>query len=167
MKQAFLVTLLLLLTLLFFPAGRAEAVVKIGMNLPAGQFQGLKGGSVRLPDAVRGKVAVIHFWALGCSSCREEMPAMDSIYRKLRARGVEIVAVNMGQGRSEVEKFARETGISYSLVLDPERQSVQLYDVAGIPRTIILDRNGTIRFKIIGSTPAELIRKYVTSLLDS
>jgi peroxiredoxin len=92
---------------------------------------------------------------------------MDPLYRKLRARGVEIVAVNMGQGRSEIEKFARETGLSYSLLLDPEKQSVQLYDVAGVPRTIILDRNGTIRFKIIGSTPIELIRKYVTSLLDS
>jgi peroxiredoxin len=137
------------------------------MSLPVGQFQGLKGGSIRLPDAVRGKVAVIHFWSLGCSSCREEMPAMDPLYRKLRARGVEIVAVNMGQGRSEIEKFARETGLSYSLLLDPEKQSVQLYDVAGVPRTIILDRNGTIRFKIIGSTPIELIRKYVTSLLDS
>ncbi|GAM07875.1 thiol-disulfide oxidoreductase ResA [Geobacter sp. OR-1] len=141
--------------------------VKIGMTLPAGQFRDLRGNSVRLPAATSGRITVILLWALGCSSCREDLPALDALYRKLKPRGVEVVGINIGQGKSDVEKFSREAGISYSLLLDPEKKSVALYDAAGIPRTIILDRNGTIRFKIIGSTPPELIRKYVTSLLDS
>jgi len=159
--------LIILAISILLPAPQAEAVVRIGMELPSGQFQDLRGNSVRLPDKTRGKVTVILFWALGCSSCREDLPAIDAVYRKFRAKGVEVLAINLGQLKGDVDKFAKEAGISYTMLLDLDKKSTQLYDVQGIPRTIILDRKGTIRFKIIGSTPPGLIRKYVQSLLDS
>lgn len=160
-------TMVLFTAFVSISAASTAGTLRVGMNLPAGQFQDLRGNQVKIPEITRGKVTVIHFWALGCSSCREEMPAMDALYRKLRPKGFEIFAINSGQRKADIEIFARENGISYTILLDPDRKSTQLYEVAGIPRTLILDRNGTIRFKIIGVTPPELLRKYVTSLLDS
>lgn len=158
--------ILLLLGLLLASALPAEAAVRVGTTLPAAQFVALKGAPIRLPDAVSGKVAVIHFWTIGCSSCKEEMPAMEALYRRLRGKGVQIIAVNVGQGKKDVEAFVREAGISYPVLIDTDRKSLQLLEVSGVPRTIVLDRSGVIRFKIIGSTPPELLGKYVQSLID-
>ncbi len=157
---------ILLLTALVITTIPAEAAVRVGNTLPEVQYSTLQGAPIRLPDSVRGKVAVIHFWSIGCSSCKEEMPAMESFYKRVRNKGVEIIAVNVGQGKKDVEEFVREAGISYPVLIDRERKSQQLLEVSGVPRTILLDRSGVIRFKIIGSTPPELLSKYVQSLID-
>lgn len=157
------------LVLLVLPAlnhqAEARGPLRIGDSPPRVSAADMTGSSIRIPDDVRGKVVVLHFWAVGCSSCREEMPALDSLYTRYRKKGLTVLAVNVGQRREVVKSFLDGLRVSYPVLLDPGRSMAREYDVAGVPRTLILDRNGIIRFKIVGEANGDILQKFITSLL--
>jgi thiol-disulfide isomerase/thioredoxin len=125
----------------------------------------LNGTLVRLPDDYRGKVVILHFWAGGCSSCKEEMPAMETLYSSYGRKGLVILAVNVGQGIDAVRGLVRGLRITYPVLLDTDREMAMKYGVAGLPRTYLVDRNGVIRYRIIGAASEEMLKKQVLSLL--
>lgn len=139
--------------------------LKIGDAPPRMALPDLRGGTVRLPDDFRGKVLILHFWTGGCSSCKEEMPAMESLYGKYGNKGLVILAVNVGQRRDLVKKLVQGIGISYPVLLDTEKEVARKYDVVGVPRTYIVDRKGVVRYKILGAASEEMLKKQVLSLL--
>jgi cytochrome c biogenesis protein CcmG/thiol:disulfide interchange protein DsbE len=144
-------------------AGRAE--IRVGDIPPAVALHDLNGSVVRFPGDYRGKVVILHFWAGGCSSCREEMPDMEALYGKYRKKGLVILAVNVGQRRDIVKGLVRGLGISYPVLLDSEKKMSDKYDVVGLPRTYLIDRTGVIRYKILGSASVEMLQKRVLSML--
>jgi peroxiredoxin len=139
--------------------------LKIGDAPPRIALHDLKGSMVRLPDDFRGKVVILHFWSGGCSSCKEEMPAMETLYGKYGRKGLVILAVNVGQRRDMVKKLVQEIGISYPVLLDTDKEMASKYDVVGLPRTYLVDRNGVIRYKILGAASEEMLKKKILSLL--
>jgi peroxiredoxin len=142
-----------------------NAPLRIGDVPPSATLRNLKGETVTLPGHFRGKVAIIHFWAVGCSSCREEMAAMESLHKAYSRKGLVILAVNVGQSRDTVEKMVKTLGISYGVLLDSNRAMAQRYDVVGIPRTFLIDKSGIIRYKIVGETNEDFLKKRILSLL--
>lgn len=164
-------TLFLVFTgiLILVPSGTALAAggrpLRIGDPPPAVSLKDINGSLVRIPEDIRGKVALLHFWAGGCSSCREEMPAMESLYSSYGRKGLVILAVNVGQGKDTVKRLVRGMGISYPVLLDSDREAARKYDVVGVPRTYLVDRNGVIRYRILGAASAEVLKKQVISLL--
>src|SRR5574340_890406 len=142
----------LLLLALALPAAAicAEATLRIGSTLPPVTLSGISRTTVRIPDIIKGKVAILHFWQIGCSSCRLEMPAMDELYGQYRRKGLEVLAVNVGQKRETVKTFAAELRGSYPILLDPEGKNAKLYGVTDLPRTHVIDRQGIIRYRILG-----------------
>lgn len=159
------VGLLALLLVLLLPVEWALAGPRIGTSLPPVALPGMNGAVVRIPEALRGKVLLLHFWAVGCSSCREEMPALSRLYDSYRGRGLEVLAINVGQAGESVKKFAAELKASYPILLDTAGRSAGLYGVTGVPMTYILDRKGVIRYRIIGGSSPETLKKMITSLL--
>jgi len=143
----------------------AAGSLRIGASPPRVSAVDMNGNGTRIPDDLRGKVVVLHFWAVGCSSCREEMPALDALYAKYRKKGLVVLAVNVGQRRDQVKKFLDGLAVGYPVLLDPGRSIAKEYEVVGLPRTVILDRSGIIRFKIVGEANGEILQKYITSLL--
>jgi len=143
----------------------AKNPLKIGDPPPRIALKDLNGAPVRLPDDYRGKVVIIHFWAGGCSSCKEEMPAMETLYSTYGRKGLVILAVNVGQRKDTVKVLVRGLGITYPVVLDSDREMAMKYGVVGVPRTYLVDRNGIIRYRIIGAASAEMLKKQVLSLL--
>ena len=97
--------------------------LRIGSTLPPVTLPGVDGAPVRIPESVKGKVVILHFWQIGCSSCKLEMPAMDDLYKQYRRKGLEILAVNVGQKKETVRTFAAELGVSYPLLIDPEEKA--------------------------------------------
>jgi cytochrome c biogenesis protein CcmG/thiol:disulfide interchange protein DsbE len=155
----------LLFALLWAAAGSAETVLRIGSALPSATLPGITGAPVRIPESVKGKVVILHFWQAGCSSCKLEMPAMDDLYGKYRRKGLEVLAVNIGQKIETVKTFAAELGASYTILVDADKKSAALYGVTDVPRTYVLDRSGTVRYRIMGSATPEMLKKLVLSLL--
>ena len=153
----------LLLTLLT-AAGSANAALRIGSKLPPVTLSGIDGTSVRIPESLKGKVVILHLWQIGCSSCKLDMPAMDLLYSNYRRKGLEVLAVNVGQKKETVKAFAAELGVSYPILIDPDEKSARLFGVTDVPRTYVIDRSGVVRYKILGSATPEMLKKLILSL---
>lgn len=93
----------------------------------------------------RGKVVLMNFWATWCPPCIREMPAMQRLYDKFRAQGLEIVAVSVDQGNPDaVRKFSESLKLNFPVVLDPEQVTKQAYQVRALPTTYLIDRKGRV-----------------------
>jgi thiol-disulfide isomerase/thioredoxin len=108
----------------------------------------LEGGEVRL-SSLKGKVVFLNFWATWCPPCREEMPSMETLYRRFRDSGLEFLAVDIQEGADEVADFMRQYKLSFPVGLDSGRISAE-YGIRGIPTTFIIDRDGAIIIASVG-----------------
>ena len=121
-------------------------------NVAAPDFglSNLVGDYVKLSD-YRGKVVFLNFWATWCPPCREEMPSMEALYRKLKGRNFEMLAVSVDRdGEKVVRPFAKKYGLTFPVLLDPDNKTHRLYGLTGVPETFILDKSGAVIHKIIG-----------------
>ena len=125
----------------------------------------LKGSEVAVPDDFIGRVVIIRFWEEGCRSCEKEMPMVDSLYTKYKERGLVVLAVNVGQPKAVAEAFAVRLGISYPVLLDMNSKTARRYGIKAVPFTLIVDRKGKIRKRILGETESKLIEAIVEDLL--
>ncbi|MDR2700945.1 MAG: TlpA family protein disulfide reductase [Spirochaetaceae bacterium] len=110
----------------------------------------LNGGSAAL-SAYKGKVVVLNFWATWCQPCRDEMPSMETFYKRFKSRGLEILAVDGGEDAATVLQFIRNNGYTFPVLLDRDNKVNSLYGIRAIPTTFILDREGKIIGQIMGS----------------
>jgi cytochrome c biogenesis protein CcmG, thiol:disulfide interchange protein DsbE len=150
--------------------GMAEASdvvpLRVGSLPPTASLPAVSGPAVTIPQDVRGKVVVLHFWSAGCTEgCRTELSDLEALYRSCRDRGLVVLAVNVGQRGDAMTQFVKPLNLTYQLLLDPASKTAKLYDVVGLPRTFILDRNGIIRYKIVGGASGASLRKMVLSLM--
>ena len=158
----------LLLSLLFLAGCGVDLPKAVPNGSPAPAFTAhtLDGRTLAFPDDFKGKVVALRFWADWCPYCGPEMRDLEPVYRRLKARGLEVVAVNAGQGPEAVAKFLRKTPVSYPVVLDREVKAVGLYGVIGLPHTYLIDRNGVVRGRIVGEATAEVFERQVLALLQ-
>jgi len=157
--------LALILLALLAVAWSAEAALRIGNVLPPVTLPGVDGAPVRISESGKGKVVILHFWQVGCSSCKLEMPAMDDLYGKYRRKGLEVLAVNVGQKKEIVRAFAAELGASYPILVDVDGKGAALFGVTDVPRTYVIDRKGIVRYRILGGATPETLKKLILSLL--
>jgi thiol-disulfide isomerase/thioredoxin len=98
-----------------------------------------------------GKVVFLNFWATWCGPCRAEMPSMEALYQRFKDRGLEILAVNYGESEEVVSGFFEQYKFSFPAALDPAGQVNGLYGVGALPTTYIIDREGNILTRVVGS----------------
>ena len=110
----------------------------------------LGGGNASLSSSA-GKVVILNFWATWCPPCRDEMPSMEILYRRFKDEGLEILAVNLGEDTGTVNQFIQNTGYTFPVMLDRFNRTGTTYGISSIPASFILDREGRIIVRIIGS----------------
>lgn len=143
-RSGSLAALALLLALLAGGGCRRSGPAGVGSPAPEFSLSDLSGNAVRLAN-LRGRVVFLNIWATWCEPCREEMPAMQSLYERLHGADFEMLAVNADQDdRPGVERFVREHGLTFPVLPDPELTIADRYLVTGYPETFIIDRNGKI-----------------------
>ena len=99
----------------------------------------------------RGKVVLLNFWATWCAPCREEMPAMQSLWERLQDDGFVILAVSGDKGgRQKVAKFVEDMGLDFPILLDPAGEVSAIYDVPGLPTSYLIGRDGRLSGRVIG-----------------
>ena len=91
---------------------------------------------------LRGKVVLMNFWASWCAECRPEMPVLERLHRELAPQGFAVIGVNAREESEAVRRYARELGLTFPLVLDPDGKIKALYGVVGIPTTFLVGRDG-------------------------
>jgi cytochrome c biogenesis protein CcmG, thiol:disulfide interchange protein DsbE len=167
--RAFVLRWCLVVTVVAVSVGAAPAAeapcLKIGMPLPSVTLSSLRGGAAVVPDSLRGKVVILHFWAGWCDRCKEEMPVIEALLGSYSRKGLGVAAVNVGQKRGAVQTFVSDLKLTMPVYLDEAKKVADRYEVVGVPRTFILDRKGVIRYKIAGPASEEVLKKFVQSLL--
>jgi peroxiredoxin/TolA-binding protein len=130
--------------------GQQEAgeAVAVGKTPPAIEATDLSGQPQSL-DRYRGKVLLIDFWATWCGPCRAELPNVKALYRKYKDRGFAVLGVSLDEDRSALKGVLREEQMEWPQLCDGKgwRSPIaQQYGVTAIPRTVLLDRQGVIRY---------------------
>lgn len=124
-------------------------------------------GDIHRPSEWRGQIVVMNFWATWCAPCREEIPMLIEAQTELADQGVQIVGLAVDR-KQAVEQFAKQFGINYP-VLVGMAEVVQLQDALGggmgLPFTVIVDRQGRIRARVLGKMDREQLNKLLAPLL--
>ena len=102
----------------------------------------LQGKLWQLSD-LRGKVVLVNFWATWCPPCRKEMPDLQTLYNKYKEQGLVVLSIS-DEEADKVAPFIKERNISYPVLLDPGRKVNDLYQVEGIPKSFVYNREGKI-----------------------
>jgi peroxiredoxin len=136
--------------------GLAEAMKELDLIRPSRPRPALAlsvplvpSGSFRLAEQ-RGRVVMVNFWATWCAPCREEMPAMERLWRHYRERGFVIVAVSVDADAKRIPPFVAEHRLSFPIAHDPRMDAANAWGVRGLPTSFLVDREGTVTALALG-----------------
>lgn len=144
-------TIYLLLISLLLIAGCSAAQEPASKKAPDFSLQDINGKTVRLSD-YSGKVIILNFFATWCPPCREEIPDFMEMVNTTDKERFAIIGISVEKGdEGAVRKFAAVKKINYTVLVDDGFVSKTYGPIGSIPTTFIIDRNGNITEKIIGS----------------
>jgi peroxiredoxin len=98
-------------------------------------------GKIYSRSDLRGKVVLLNFWGTSCVPCRQEMPDMEKLHREFQSNGLVILAVTDDE-RKDLDKFLATKNYTFPILLDRERKAFDEFDVTGVPKTFVFDREG-------------------------
>lgn len=123
---------------------------------PAPQFSlAARGGKTVSLAQYKGQVVMINFWATWCGPCRQEMPLLENIYKKYSKAGFTLLGVNVEPDSKAAEDWLKATPVSFPVLFDTKSEVSKLYNVAGMPSTVIVDRKGNVRVIHHGYKPGD------------
>jgi peroxiredoxin len=102
----------------------------------------LQGQTWALRD-LGGKVVLVNFWATWCPPCQKELPDLESLYERFKGQGFVILAIS-DEDEAKVKPFIAKRKLTYPVLLDRGRKVNDLFQVGGIPRSFVYDRDGKL-----------------------
>jgi len=117
----------------------------LGQAAPDFALHAAGGDNVRLSEH-RGEVVVLSFWSSRCTSCRSQLATLNRSFATYRSAGLEVYGVGVDDDPSQAREFARSAGVAFALLLDPAKAVSRSYQVDNLPMTLLIDRNGTVRY---------------------
>jgi len=126
-----------------------------GQEAPPFTLPTLEGTSVSLQDHLGKDVILLDFWATWCPPCRDLIPDIAEIAAEYEPKGVAVYAVNMGEPPQRVKNFLESEGLSLPVLLDAENAVGARYQVSGIPRVLIIGKDGVVRYDHAGGGPGK------------
>ncbi len=150
------------------PKAKEDAIAagEIGSHLPDFSLKNLRGRDISSAD-LRGKVVLIDFWATWCQPCRKEMPGYQKLMDRYGSRGFAVVGFKLDTMKDVEDPvlFAREIGVRYPLAVAAEGLKRKFGGIDGLPTTLIYDRRGILRNKVIGFEYTDVIESELKALL--
>jgi len=135
-------------------SGDAFVLHEASKPVPALSFIDAAGQEVSL-GTFRGKTILLNIWATWCLPCREEMPALERLEKKLGGSDFQVVALSIdGGGLPKVNAFYEEFGLkSLRIYVDPSMKASYALGAVGIPTTLLINPRGLEVGRLVG--PAE------------
>jgi thiol-disulfide isomerase/thioredoxin len=129
--------------------------------LPA-QAEGLDLGPYK------GKVVYLDFWASWCNPCRQSFPWMNELQEEYAAKGLVVIAVNVDHDRDLADEFLQSNNAQFKIVYDPNGKIAERYDFKDMPTSILIGRDGAVRFVHNGFYPNKegLYASHINALLN-
>lgn len=148
------------------PKPGSIAAGEIGSRLPDFSARDLRGRRISSAD-LRGKIVLIDFWATWCQPCKKEMPGYQKLADHYGARGFAVIGFKLDimADTEEPRAFAKRLGIRYPLAVATDEVKNKFGGIEGLPTTLLFDRQGILRQKIIGFEYTDVIEKDLKPLL--
>ena len=160
----------IIVTPILFNSAQAESDISApqrGFIAPNFKLSTPQGEIITLSD-YRGKTVLIFLWASWCSVCKGIMPDLQSVYQSYSSDAFEILAVNTTyqDTQSNAQDYFQSQGYTYPMLLDNDGAVSRLYQLHGLPTSILVGPEGTIRDRVIGSSMSEgYLRAFLNDLL--
>ncbi len=145
-----------------FAASSLASSTLEGQVAPDFVLKSSTGENLRLSE-FRGDVVMINFWATWCGPCRQEMPLLDELYSRYERVGFTLLGVNIDDDSRRAMKMIDELGVSFPVLFDESKDVSKLYAVEAMPVTVLVDREGTVRYVHHGYKPG-YEEKYLTEI---
>jgi peroxiredoxin len=140
---------------LLFSILAASSLASSGMEgrlAPDFALRSSTGENLRLSE-YRGDVVMINFWATWCGPCRQEMPLLDELYTRYQRVGFNLLGINIDDDSRRAMQMIDELGVSFPVLFDARKEVSELYEVEAMPVTVLVDREGTVRYVHHGYKP--------------
>lgn len=138
------------------------------LDKPAPDFtlKSLQGSNLKLSEQA-GNVVLLNFWASWCGPCRKEMPLLNDLHNKYKPLGFTVLGVNVEEDTAPAKAFIGDRPVDFPILFDRTNKVSKLYDVIAMPTTVVIDRNGKMRFLHKGYQDGDekAYRKMVKQLL--
>lgn len=141
----------LLLTLFLLVTSTSYAATISG-KAPNFTLKSMGGKNLKLSE-YRGQVVMMNFWASWCAPCRQEMPLLEDLYKKYKGLGFTLLGVNVEEDSRKASTLLRSIKVSFPILFDNKNKVSKMYKVSAMPTTIIIDRDGNMRYLHLGYKP--------------
>lgn len=125
--------------------------IEPGDKAPRFELNSLEGEPFRF-DPPFHQTQVIYFWSVWCRYCEDDFQQLNKLHAKWE-KGINsprLVAINAGQPEKRIRKFLKKMNPSFPIYLDRDIKIANRYGVSGLPTYFITDKQGIIRYIILG-----------------
>jgi peroxiredoxin len=137
---------------------------RIGQPIADFTLTDINGVAHKMSD-YKGRPVLINAWATWCPPCRAEMPDLHAFYLQHRAEGFELLAINSGESQPEVASFIEQMGFTFPALVDPSKAVLNGLGIDGLPTSILVGRDGTVKYIHIGGLSPEMITTQLAPLI--
>src|SRR5215469_14186106 len=124
---------------------------EVGSSLPQFSVKDLQGHPLSSAD-LRGNVVLIDFWATWCQPFKKEMPGYQKLADEYGSRGFVVIGFKF-ETMPDMEdpvQFAKQIGVYYPFAVATEDLKQKFGGIDGLPTTMLYDRRGILRKKVVG-----------------
>ncbi len=125
----------------------------LGKDAPPFKLELLDGGKLDLAAIKGKKIIVLDFWATWCPPCRKALPIIAEVTASYADKGVAFYAVNLQEDKDKITEFLTKQNIKCPVALDKESEVAKLYNVEGIPQSVIIGKDGIVQVVHVGLSP--------------
>jgi len=123
-------------------------------------------GTTKLTD-LKGKIVVLNFWAHWCEPCRDEVPELIAVQKRLQSQGLgTVLGATYDDPPADARKFAKQYRINYPIASDIGTKLAREFGTKSLPETFVIDRNGRVVAIARGQTDRKFLNQAIATALQ-
>ena len=135
-----------------------------GIYAPEFHVTSAQGDEISL-DSLKGKIAVLDFWATWCPPCREALPDLKDLRSKYPASEFVLVSVSLDEDKNAWQDFVAKEKMTWPQVSDPNRDLFSKFGLQDVPTYVVLGADGSIIERVVGSDPQHSVAYRLKDIL--